>query len=57
MHVWPCEEGGTFIIDHGGGRERESEKKRPYPVSNHNVSNLNTTKTLKLKVGCIYLVS
>lgn len=39
------------------GGERESEKKRPYPVSNHNVSNLNTTKTLKLKVGCIYLVS
>lgn len=33
------------------GVERErARKKRPYPVSNHNVSNLNTTKTLKLKV-------
>lgn len=31
MHVWPCEEGGTFIIDHGGGRERESEKKKTIP--------------------------
>lgn len=28
MHVWPCEEGGTFIIDHGGGREREREREK-----------------------------
>lgn len=32
MHVWPCEEGGTFIIDHGGGRERESEKKKDHTL-------------------------